>query len=309
MLLIGAHEVRSVLDTHVLRRALADGYAALSEGRTDVPARIMARTPGGMLGAMPGYVEGIGLAAKLVSVFPGNGQRDLPTHMAVVALFDESTGTPLALMDGEVITEMRTSASAALACDLLAPAAATVLTIVGAGVQAAGHLTAFRSVRAWTTIRVANRTPERARRLAERFEGVTPVDDIDEAVSGADVVACATDAPSAVFDPAAFTGSHVSSVGIHHELPDSLLRGALVAVQTRSSVTTPPPNGPAAVQGMDPEDVVELGEVIGGRHPGRSNRQQVTVWVSVGHAMEDVVAARLVHDRAVAAGLGVTIDV
>jgi ornithine cyclodeaminase len=307
MLLVGASEVRAVLDTNVLRRALASGYAALSEGRADVPTRIMAHTATGLLGAMPGYVEGIGLAAKLVSVFPGNSEHDLPTHMAVVVLFDETTGMPLALIDGEVITEMRTSASAALACELLAPAEAEVLTIVGAGVQAAGHLTAFRSVRPWTAIRVANRTPERARRLAERFGDVTAVDDIDEAVSGADVVACTTDAPSAVFDPAAFTGSHLSSVGIHHELPDSLLRGAVVAVQTRAGVTTPPPNGPAAVQGMNPEDVVELGEVIKGRRQGRSNPEQVTAWVSVGHAMEDVVAARLSYDEAVAAGLGMTI--
>jgi ornithine cyclodeaminase/alanine dehydrogenase-like protein (mu-crystallin family) len=158
MLLVGASEVRAVLDTNVLRRALASGYAALSEGRADVPTRIMAHTATGLLGAMPGYVEGIGLAAKLVSVFPGNSEHDLPTHMAVVVLFDETTGMPLALIDGEVITEMRTSASAALACELLAPAEAEVLTIVGAGVQAAGHLTAFRSVRPWTAIRVANRT-------------------------------------------------------------------------------------------------------------------------------------------------------
>lgn len=308
MLLLTASDLRTVLQPDSLRAGLAEGYRAMTEGRTDVPIRIMADAGDGLLGAMPGRVEGIGLAAKLVSVFPDNGTRGLPTHLALVALFDEATGVPLAVMDGEVITEMRTAGSAALACDLLAPSDAAVLTIIGAGVQAAGHVTAFRQLRPWSEIRVANRTPDRARELADRFDDVTMVDEIDAAVEGADVVACTTDAPSPVFDPSRFTGAHLSSVGLHLEIPPALLAGATVAVQSREAVTTPPPNGPVAVQGMDPADVVELGEVVSGRHPGRTARAETTVWVSVGNAMEDVVAARLAYDTARATGVGHDFD-
>jgi alanine dehydrogenase len=245
---------------------------------------------------------GVGLAAKLVTVFPDNSKLDLPSHHALVMLFDERTGVPLALMDGEVITEMRTSGSAALACDLLAPEDASVLTVIGAGVQAAGHLEAFRSLRPWTSIRLANRTVAHARALAESHPDVTVFESIEEAVRGADVVACTTDAKEPLFPADAFTGSHLSSVGLHLEIPTELLDGARVVVQTRSAVSTPPPNGPVAVQGMDPDDVVELGELVTGSQP-RGGAQR-TVWLSVGNGMEDAVAARLAYDRAFAAAVG-----
>lgn len=308
MLLLNASDVRSVLDPVGVRSVLAAGYAALSDGRADVPTRVMTEAPGGLLGAMPGFVAGVGLAAKLVSVFPGNDAHGLPTHMALISLFDENTGAPLAVMDGEVITEMRTSGSAALACDLLAPRDAAILTVIGAGVQAVGHLEAFRTVRPWTEIRLTNRTAGRAHDVAARHAGVTVVDDIDEAVRGADVVACTTDAPAPIFDPESFTGTHLSTVGIHLEIPPQLLTGATVAVQTKAAVHTPPPNGPAEVQGMDPDEVVELGEVVSGRHPGRTQPSEITAWASVGNAMEDVVTARLAYERALDLGIGQQVE-
>lgn len=308
MLLLTASDVRSLLDPVGVRSVLAAGYAALSDGHANVPTRVMAQAPTGLLGAMPGFVAGVGLAAKLVSVFPDNAAHQLPTHMALISLFDEDTGAPLAVMDGEVVTEMRTSGSAALACELLAPRDAATLTIIGSGVQATGHLEAFRTVRPWTEIRLTNRTPDRARHLASRYPGITVVEDIDEAVRGADVVACTTDAPTPMFDPRSFTGSHLSTVGIHLEIPPELLTDATVVVQTRAAVHTPPPNGPAEVQGMDPARVVELGEIISGRHTGRTLPAEVTAWASAGHAMEDVVTARLAYDRALDLGLGQQIE-
>ncbi|MFP5332942.1 MAG: ornithine cyclodeaminase family protein [Acidimicrobiia bacterium] len=303
MLVLDREDVRKVLDRDALRQALAAGYVALSDGRGDVPVRTMTRTESGLLGTMPGYVAGIGLAAKLVSVFEDNARVGLPTHMAVVVLFDDDTGVPLALCDGEVITEMRTAGSAALACDLLAPADVSVLTVIGAGVQAAGHLEAFAALRPWSEIRLTNRTPERAHQLARRHPEVQVVEDIDRAVHGADVVVCTTASPEPVFDPSSFTGRHVSSVGLHRELPGELVSSGRVVVQTRAATTTPPPNGPAVVQGL--EDVVELGRVVrDGLPPGDAH----TVWVSVGNAMEDVVTARLAYDTALASGVGRTLD-
>ncbi|HVR31675.1 MAG TPA: ornithine cyclodeaminase family protein [Acidimicrobiia bacterium] len=305
MLLLDAQDLRRVLEPAALRTALAEGYAALSAGTADVPTRVMASTPDGLLGAMPGYVTGVGLAAKLVSVFPANGARSLATHQAVVTLFDHETGVPLAIMDGEVITEMRTAGSSALACDLLAPADASVLTVVGAGVQARGHLAAFRPLRDWREIRIANRSPEGAERLAALDRDLTMVTSIDEAVAGADVVVCTTDSPAPVFAPASFTGSHLSSVGLHLEIPPAVLDRATVVVQTRSAVATPPPNGPVAVQGLEPTRVVELGEIVSGV---TAPPPAPTVWVSVGNAMEDVVAARLAYDVAMERGIGRRIE-
>lgn len=303
MLLLDAQDLRRVLEPAALRTALAAGYVALSEGTADVPTRVMASAPNGLLGAMPGYVGGVGLAAKLVTVFPANVGR--ATHHAVVTLFDHETGVPIAVMDGEVITEMRTAGSAALACDLLAPADASVLTIVGAGVQARGHLAAFRPLRDWREIRIANRTLAGAERLAALDGDVTVVSSIDEAVTGADVVACTTDAASPLFAPATFTGSHLSSVGLHLEIPPAVVERARVVVQTRSALATPPPNGPAAVQGLDPASVVELGEIVSGV---TDPPPAPTVWVSVGNAMEDVVAARLAYDVAMERGIGRRIE-
>ena len=301
MLVLDAADVRSLLDPPSLRDALAKGYAALTEGRADVPVRTMTHTRTGLLGSMPGYIEGIGLAAKLVTVVPTNADRGLPSHMGLVILFDTDTGAPLALLDGEVITEMRTSASAALACDLLAPTDVSVLTVVGGGVQAAGHLAAFRDLRAWSEIRLANRTLSHAEDLATHHGGVSVVASVDEAVEGADVVACTTASPDPVFTADRFGGRHLSSVGLHHELPPALVRSGRVVVQTHAATTTPPPNGPPAVQGLT--GTTELGEIVLGRAPARADDRH-TVWVSVGNAMEDVVAARLAYDRAIEKGIG-----
>ena len=305
MLLLDAQDLRRVLEPATLRTALAAGYVALSQGTADVPTRIMASTPDGLLGAMPGYVTGVGLAAKLVTVFPANGVRGLATHHAVVTLFDQETGVLLAVMDGEVITEMRTAGSSALACDLLAPADASVLTVVGAGVQARGHLAAFRTLRDWREIRIANRTPAGAERLAARDADLTAIESIDEAVAGADVVACTTDSAAPIFAPTSFMGSHLSSVGMHLEIPREVVDRATVVVQTRSAVATPPPNGPAAVQGLEPTSVVELGEILSGVI---DPPPAPTVWLSVGNAMEDVVAARLAYDVAMERGIGRRIE-
>ncbi|MEX0757539.1 MAG: hypothetical protein WD204_06285, partial [Acidimicrobiia bacterium] len=111
-----------------------------------------------------------------------------------------------------------------------------------------------------------------------------------------------TDAADPLFDASAFSGTHLSTVGLHLEIPPQLLDGATVVVQMQSAVTTPPPNGPVAVQGLS--DVVELGEIVNGSHPGRRSGGERTAWVSVGNGMEDVVTARLAYDRAMAAGMG-----
>ena len=310
--ILDAASVEANIDPVGLRAALESAMEALSAGRADVPPRVAASNAHGWLGAMPGYVEGVGLAAKLVTVFPDN--TDVPSHQGLITLFDEASGTPVAVMDAEVITTSRTSMTAAIAADLLARPDAEVLTIVGGGAQAVGHARAFAPLRPWREVRVLNRTQPAAVVVASAATeaGVassTAVDDAAEALDGADVVALCTHASSAVIDPAMIApGTHVSSVGSAAELPEALASADVVVVEWRDCVATPPPAGAAELQSLDPGDVVELGDLVAGRATGRTSSSQITVYKSTGHAAQDVAAARLVHDAAAAAGAGQLIE-
>src|SRR3954453_21397370 len=144
--------------------------ADLSAGRASVPPRVGARVAevDGILGAMPGYSPAVGvLAAKVVAVFPRN--TDVPTHQALIVVFDPTTGTPVAVMDGEAITAARTAAGSALSIRLLAGMGTRVLAVLGTGVQAHAHVLAATAVRPFDQIRIAGRTPSRAARLAEEL--------------------------------------------------------------------------------------------------------------------------------------------
>jgi ornithine cyclodeaminase len=313
---IDAETVRRLLEEPGLRvvlEAAMDGYSA---GRADVPPRGAATTPDGILLAMPGYLEGAGLAAKLVSVFPGN--VGIPSHQGLIVLFDAVTGTPLAVLDAEVITEARTATVAAIAADLLARNDAAVLTIVGGGAQARAHAEAFAPLRDWSEVRVVNRTPARARAVAAVAEaalsevgGGATVRTTEDAAAiiGADVVALCTHADAGVIDPVHIgSGVHVSSVGSAAELPPELARADVVVVEWRDSVAVPPPAGAAELQSLSPDDVIEVGDLIAGRATGRTDRAQVTVYKSTGHAVQDVATARLVYDRALAARVGTEVS-
>ena len=306
MLVLGQAEVRRLLNLDNLIDALSDAFIEVSAGRTSVPPRIAAFVPDhGLLAAMPGYVQGV-LETKLVSVFPHNHDHGLPSHQALIVLFDPNTGSPLALMDGTHITAMRTAAAAALATRVLARGDSRILAVIGAGVQGASHLDALRRVRDFSEVRVASRNPDNARVLAAAT-GTIPVASIEEAVRGADVVCCCTDAAEPVLAAAWLkSGAHVTSVGANPQGPEldaATLRAGLLVVESRAAFL-PPPAGSAELQGMDSEAAVELGEVISGSRPGRTSASQVTVYKSMGHAAEDAVAAALVLRQAQLQGAG-----
>ena len=281
----------------------------LSQGRASVPPRIAAISPAGLLGAMPGYLDGV-LETKLVSVFPGNHRRGLPSHQALIALFDAEAGTPLAVMDGTHITAVRTGASSALSTRLLARADARVLAVIGAGVQGRSHLEAHARVRDFSEVRVASRDPEHARSLAAEF-GAAAAGSLAEAARGADVVCFCTDATSPVSDRSWFgPGVHVTSVGSSAggpELDQETIGDADLLVVEHRDAFRPYPGGAHELQGHDPAAAAELGEIIAGTRPGRTSPGQLTVYKSMGHAVEDAVAADLVYRAALAAGAGVTV--
>jgi ornithine cyclodeaminase/alanine dehydrogenase-like protein (mu-crystallin family) len=311
VIFLSQEEVQELLDLDALIDALADAHRELSEGKASMPPRIAAFAErDGLLGAMPSYLPSAGLACKLVTLFPQNTDRH--THQALIGVFDPANGSPVALMDGTYITATRTAAGSALATRLLAREDARVLAILGAGVQARTHADALRRVRDFAEIRVASRDLERAQAAAREI-GATAVESFEEAVRGADVVAATTHASEPVvlrdwLDP----GTHVNSVGANPqgrgEIDPAIVREALVAVEYRGSTLAPPPAGAPEFVETPPEEVVELGELVAGSKPGRSSREQITLYKSVGVAVQDAAAAALVLSAARERSIGREIE-
>ena len=295
-----------MLDLELLIDPLERAFVELSAGRASVPPRTAALVQGrGLLGAMPGYLDGV-LETKLVSVFAGNHAVGLPTHQALIALFDDQTGSPLALMDGTAITAVRTGAASAVATRALAREDARVLAVLGAGVQGRAHLDAVTRVRDFAEIRIASRTREHAEALAGEL-GATVCASFEEAVRGADVVCACTDAGEPVLRREWLTeGAHVTSVGASGagpELDRATVQAGLLVVESRVAFE-PYPAGAHELQGLDPEAAAELGEVLAGTRDGRTSPDQITVYKSMGHAVEDASAAGLVYRRALELGVG-----
>jgi ornithine cyclodeaminase len=327
MLVLGAEDVIRLLDLDTLVDALAGAMADLSAGRASAPDRIAALVPeqDGVLAAMPGYVpSAASLVAKLVSLFPGNAGSSLPTHQAVILAFDPANGSPTALLDGTEITAARTGACSALSARLLAREDSSVLAVLGTGVQARSHARAMTRVRPIRELRVAGRDPARARTLAAALAGeleadVHAVDSYAEATAGADIVCAATHAVEPVVRRDWLTaGCHVTSVGFNpagREVDDATVAGALVCVESRQAALAPFPAGTNDLlqpieRGVISRDHVhaELGELVAGTRPGRSSPGQITLYKSVGVAVQDAAAATLVLAAARERGVGREIE-
>ena len=322
MLVLSRRDVEAALDPDRLVDAVAAAMADLSAGRGSFPNRTAADVAevGGVLIAMPAYLAGAGaLAAKLVAMFPGNAALGLPTHKAIVAVFDPATGAPEAVMDGEVVTAMRTAACSALSAKLLAREDASVLAVLGTGVQARAHAEAVKRVRPIREVRIAGRDPDRVRALAGELGGVA-AESYADAIAGADIVCACTHSPEPVvhgawLDP----GTHVTSVGFNpegREVDADAVARALVVVESRAAALAPYPAGSndlvwAIRDGAVGDDHVhaEIGELVSGTRPGRTSPDQITLYKSVGVAAQDAAAAALALETARARGLGAEIEI
>lgn len=306
-LVLSGAEVARLLDPDQLLDRLADAFVIVSEGRASIPPRPAVRAPEGMLSVMPGYLPGVGLGSKQVSIYPANEAHGLPSHLAVISLFDEATGALVCVMDGTHITTARTAGAAALATRLLARPDASVLAVLGAGVEGAAHLRAIPRVREIREIRVASRTRANADRLAAQDPRARAAASFEEAVRGADIVCCCTNTSTPILDFAWLApGAHVTSVGFNVEGPEldqATVMGGHLFVETRDAFAAPPA-GCFELQSLDPGLGTEMGTLIAGRAPGRRSPEEITVYRSMGHAAEDLAAARLAYDRAVAGGAG-----
>lgn len=251
---------------------------------------------GGFFGLMPAHAGALG--AKLVTFYPGNA--GVPTHHALIVLFRPETGEPLAVMDGTYITEVRTAAVSAIATDLLARADARVLALLGSGVQARSHLAALRLVRSFDEVRVWS--PRHAAAFA-REHGVRAAGSAEEAVRGADVVVVATSARQPALQGGWLRpGSHVNAVGAcrpdWRELDDEALARSRLYVDSTAAARVESGDIIAATG-----PVTELGALLADPSLGRRDPAEITLFKSLGLAVEDVVSASLVFEAAVREGL------
>jgi alanine dehydrogenase len=293
MKILNEEIVRDLLRMEDLIPAMASALADLSSKKAIQPVRTVLPVTehAGFFGVMPAYNGALG--AKLVTFYPEN--KGIHTHHGLIVLFRPETGEPIAVMDGRLITEMRTAAVSAVATDLLARREVDVLAIIGSGVQARSHLEALRIVRNFREVRVWS--PKNAKPFADAH-GITAVESAEAAVLGADVIVVATMATEPVlFGRWVYPGSHINAVGANRptwrELDDDVLNLSRIYVESRES---------AAVESGDliagGTIVAEIGEVVLGRNPGRQSDDEITLFKSLGTAVEDIAAADIVYRKA-----------
>jgi ornithine cyclodeaminase/alanine dehydrogenase-like protein (mu-crystallin family) len=295
---LNEEQVRQHLRMAELIPAMEKALIDFSTGKVTQPLRsvITVDPPGGFFGMMPALTpEGLGL--KIVTFYPKNVERGLPTHMATISLVDPETGTPLAVMDGRLITEMRTAAVSAVATNLLASAGAKILAILGSGVQAHSHAEALRLVRQFEEVRVWSPTREHAERFAKEIGAKSM--SAEEAARGADVIVTATSSKTPVLHGLWLKpGCHVNVVGASRpdwrELDDEAMQKNVVFVDSREGATRE--SGDVSLSGA--KIYAELGEALAGKVPAQAN--ETTVFKSLGMAVEDIAAAMLVYQSAIA---------
>jgi ornithine cyclodeaminase/alanine dehydrogenase-like protein (mu-crystallin family) len=324
MLILTRHEVEALLPMSAAIEAVAEGFRRLASGAVTMPQR--AATPiaphNGLHLSMPAYVDGMGadgaLTVKIVTVYGDNPARaGLPVIQGLLLLHDPTTGQPLALMDAEGLTAIRTGAASGVATEALARPDAAVLTLFGAGAQAGPQAEAVCAARAIRQIYVVTRTARRAAGfcadLAARLGiPVTPQPDIRAAVEAADVLCTATNSLTPLFDGAWLQpGTHINAVGAYthtmRELDGTAVRRSRVIVDHRPAAQAEAGDIVLALaEGAIEEGHVagSLGEVLLGAVPGRTAPDAITLFKSVGLAMQDAVTAAQVYARARAAGIG-----
>ena len=322
LLTVAASDLPKVLPMRDAVEAMKSAFAALSAGKVVAPLRgvVPVEEVDGISLLMGGYVPGEGMAAKTVSIF--NRNRDLGKDVVsgLVLVLDPVSGEPVGLLDGGALTAWRTGAAAGAATDLLARPDARTGALIGAGVQARTQLLAMDAVRDLETVRVFGLDRPQVEAFVERLQPevtarLLAADSADEAVRGADVVSCATNSPEPVFDGLALQeGAHVNAIGTftldRREVDLETVARARIFVDQREAALEEAGELVAGIEAgvTDAEDWAEIGEVVAGTRPGRASGEMITFFKSVGHAVQDVVAAARVMKRAVGSGLARTVE-
>lgn len=330
MRILRAEDIQAALGMPDAIACMRDAFAQVANGSAVLPERVAVRVAAqdGTMLTMPGYLpRGDSLGLKVVSVFPHNAARRLPVVPAVVLLLDATTGLPRAMLEATVLTALRTGAASGLAADLLARPDARVVTLFGAGGQAPYQLEAICRVRRIERAWLVNRMPERAEALRERVlewpewrpgavrVAQTPAE-IRQAVEESDVILTATAATAPLFAGEwVRPGAHVSAIGAFtpqmREVDATLVHRAKVVVDQRAAALAEAGDLLQAMSegGFTPEAIhAELGEVVLGTKPGRTDPGEITLFKSVGIAAQDLAVAGAAYQEALRRNLGVEVD-
>ena len=301
-------DVEKYLDPRELLTGLEDGFRGLELGEVQSPPRPKLSVAGkGFSLAMPAWRPGMQLTVKIVNVFDGNLNFDLPNHLALINLFDPNTGATSCVMDGTYITGIRTAASAVLSARMLSRSGSRIATVIGAGVQGREHVRLLPLIRDFERINVCSLRFEDAQKLAALSEIALATADVEAAVRESDIVCLAAHSATPVIRSEwVKVGTHVSSVGYyppHGELPKDLASKHRLFVETLDAFQ-PTPVGCGELAGLDHSTGTTLGAVALGRKPGRLTDAEITVYKGMGVAMEDMIAANLAYQKAKREGGG-----
>ena len=318
VLILSDDDVRQVLDMESCIDAMAEVLASLARGELHQPLRFVVRPPADqLLGLMPAWRGGDApvFSLKEIVISPGNSARGLDPHQGAVLLHDGVTGRLRAILNASPITEIRTAAVSAVATRALARPDARTVAILGSGVQGRSHAAAMRAVLPDADLRVWSRTPEHAVGLALACHGRACAS-AEEALDSADVVCTTTSSPEPVVERAWLAaGAHVNAVGSSvpwaRELDVATVVEASLFVDRRESTVNESGDYLAAVEeaGVGPDHIrAELGEVLAGLHAGRTGDEELTLFKSLGLAVEDLAAAELCLARATLRGVGTEVD-
>ncbi|HEY8181656.1 MAG TPA: ornithine cyclodeaminase family protein [Thermoanaerobaculia bacterium] len=309
ILILNEHEVTQMLTMPECIRVMEEALADLARGKVTNPLRNVIRAEGatGFLGLMPSYRGDYGL--KEVCVFPGNPARGLDTHLGAVLLHSGETGELKAVINASAITAIRTAAVSAVATKLLAREDAKVLAILGAGVQAKSHLEAIPVVRDIKEVRIFSRSPEKAKKLTGNRQ---PATSAEEAVRGADIIVTATSAKEPIIKrewikPGAYINAVGSSIKTTRELDSETVKAASLFVDRRESTLNE--SGDYLMSGVGPDHIrAELGEILIGKAKGRTSKDEITLFKSLGLAIEDLASAQFLFGEAKRLGTGTWVE-
>jgi ornithine cyclodeaminase/alanine dehydrogenase-like protein (mu-crystallin family) len=322
LLVLSGADVRALFPPREGLAPMREAFLALSRGEAHQPLRPVVAPEGaaGLLAMMPAHTAAAGYGVKIVCLFEGNTALGLDAHQGAMLLFSGETGEALALLNASVLTELRTPAVTAVATEALARPDAAQLTVFGTGVQGAAHIRTLAAVRPLDRVRVVARDAARAKQVCDSLATslglpVEVASSPEDAVRAADIVVTATNAVSPLLRREWLRpGTHVNAVGscVPHtrELDTATLAAARVFADSVESTTHEAGDYLFAARdaAIGPADLTPLGDVLLGRAPGRRSADEITVFESVGLAIQDLAAARFVHARAEETGTGVRVE-
>ena len=325
ILIVSQAEVEQLLPMQICIDVMSDALIALAKGQVHLPLRVVVRPSeaAGLMALMPTYISGERAAygVKVIGVFPGNPAKGKDSHQGAVLLLSAETGEPLALMNASAITAIRTAAVSGVATRWLARNDASDLAIIGSGVQARSHLAALACVRSIKRVRVTSRHLEHAKAFAKEMSEhydfpIEPVKNVEAAVREADLIVTATSSSEPVLRREWIAaGAHLNVVGASQpnarEVDTATMAAASLFVDRRESTLNESGDYLFAVRdgAIGPEHIrAEIGEVLMGARPGRTTIEEITLFKSIGLAVEDVAAAEYIYRQAQTTGAGTWLE-